>query len=81
MRPNSRVGTQSDNSRLSTVSKGNRLGTTRATTSGGRNLRLATASLNSLNSSTNLDINDIKVKNIIKNKSLAKVFKKRIISQ
>ncbi len=49
-----------------------RVATSRATTSGGRYLRLATASLKSLNSSLSLNINDIIPKNIVKNRSLAR---------
>lgn len=49
-----------------------RVATSRITTSGGRQIRLATASLQSLNSSLSLNINDIVPKNIIKKKSLAK---------
>jgi tetratricopeptide repeat protein 8 len=51
---------------------GNRVGTSRAITSGGRHLRLATASLQSLNSSLSLNLNDINPKNIVKKKSLAR---------
>ena len=68
-----RQGTQSNQSRLQTASKGQRLGTTRATTSGGRYMRIATASLQSLNSSLSLDVNDIVASQIVKKQSLAKV--------
>ena len=51
VRPGSIRGTSSSQNRLQTVSKTQRFGTTRATTSGGRYVRLATASLQSLNSS------------------------------
>jgi len=74
VRPASRgVGNQSNQSRLQTASKGQRLGTTRATTSGGRYMRIATASLQSLNSSLSLNVNDINSKEIVKKQSLAKV--------
>jgi tetratricopeptide repeat protein 8 len=49
-----------------------RVSTSRATTCGGRYLRLATASLQSINSSLSLNVNDIVPKNIVKKKSLAK---------
>ena len=49
-----------------------RAGTSRATTAGGRYLRIATASLQSLNSSVSLDTKDINPKTIIKKKSLAR---------
>jgi tetratricopeptide repeat protein 8 len=49
-----------------------RAGTSRATTSGGRYLRIATASLQSLNSSLSLNISDINPKNIVKKRSLAR---------
>lgn len=49
-----------------------RVGTSRATTSGGRYLRIATASLQSLNSSFSLDSKDINPKTIVLKKSLAK---------
>ena len=75
VRPQSsqRQGTQSNQSRLQTASKGQRLGTTRATTSGGRYMRIATASLQSLNSTMSLNVNDINSKEIVKKQSLAKV--------
>lgn len=66
-----RQGTASQN-RLQTAIN-NRIGTSRATTSGGRHLRLATASLQSLNSSPSLDMNNIIPKSIVKKRSLAKV--------
>lgn len=72
VRPNSvsnRQGTTSN--RLLTGS--NRIGTSRGYTSQGRQLRLATASLQSLNSSITLNINDINPKTIVTKKSLAKV--------
>jgi hypothetical protein len=69
-----RKGTATTNeNRLSTASKSNRVGTSRLTTSGGRHIRLATASLQSLNSAPSLDINDINPKNVVKKKSLSKV--------
>lgn len=49
-----------------------RIGTSRATTSGGRYLRIATASLQSLNSSLSLDTKDINPKTIVQKKSVAK---------
>ncbi len=49
-----------------------RAGTSRATTSGGRYLRIATASLQSLNSNFSLDSKDINPKTIVLKKSLAK---------
>ena len=70
-----RSGTASNENRLKTASKINRVGTARATTSGGRHIRIATASLQSLNSSPSLDINDLNPKNVVKKKSLAKVKK------
>jgi len=69
----SRAGTASNENRLKTANKINRAGTGRAMTSGGRQIRLATASLQSLNSSPSLNINDINAKNVVKKKSLAKV--------
>lgn len=45
----------------------------RLMTSGGRNIRIATATLQSINSSMTLDVNNINVKNLIKKKALAKV--------
>jgi len=79
-RPLSGVVRPQSSSRLNTASNsnmirkqtGNRVATSRATTSGGRHLRIATASLKSLNSSISLDINDIVPKNLIKKPSLAK---------
>jgi len=68
-----RTGTASNESRMKTANKMNRAGTGRAMTSGGRHIRLATASLQSLNSSPSLNINDINPKNVVKKKSLAKV--------
>jgi hypothetical protein len=72
VRPNSinnRQGTTSN--RL--LTSNNRTGTSRGTTSQGRQLRLATASLQSLNSSITLNLNDINPKSIVTKKSLAKV--------
>jgi len=69
-----RSGTASNENRMKTANKMNRAGTGRAMTSGGRHIRLATASLQSLNSSPSLNINDINPKNVVKKKSLAKVF-------
>ena len=73
------VRPQSGINRLNTASNallrqqtGYRAGTSRTTTAGGRHLRIATASLKSLNSSPSLDINDIIPKNIVKKPSLAK---------
>lgn len=63
-----RVGTSSGN----IIKQGNRLGTARATTSGGRYLRIATASLQSLNSNFSLDTKDIDPKKIVQKKSLSK---------
>ena len=67
------VRPQSGTNRLNTASNsllrqqtGYRTGTSRTTTAGGRHLRIATASLKSLNSSPSLDINDIVPKNIVK---------------
>jgi len=68
-----RAGTASNEKRLSTANKMNRAGTGRVMTSGGRQIRLATASLQSLNSSPSLNINDINSKTVVKKKSLAKV--------
>lgn len=68
-----RKGTASNENRLSTANKSNRIGTSRLTTSGGRHIRLATASLQSLNSAPSLDINDINPKTVVKKKSLSKV--------
>lgn len=45
----------------------------RAITSGGRNVRLATASLNSINSSISLNVSNINSKVLVKKKYLAKV--------
>jgi tetratricopeptide repeat protein 8 len=74
------VRPQTGTNRLNTTSNSNyirqqtgyRAGTSRATTQGGRHLRIATASLKSLNSSLSLDVNDVNPKNIIKKPSLAK---------
>ena len=74
VRPNSinnRQGTTSN--RL--LTKSNQIGTARGSTSQGRQLRLATATLQSLNSSITLNINDINPKTIVTKKSLAKVNK------
>jgi tetratricopeptide repeat protein 8 len=73
VRPGSqqRIGTSNQN-RLQTAMN-NRVGTSRATTSGGRYLRIATASLQSLNSSMQLDLNSIEPKKLIRDKSKAKV--------
>lgn len=68
-----RKETASNESRLKTANKMNRAGTGRAMTSGGRQVRLATASLQSLNSAPSLNVNDINPKNVVKKKSLAKV--------
>jgi tetratricopeptide repeat protein 8 len=68
-----RPGTQNQRqgtSRLQTSS--NRINTSRVTTTGGRQVRIATATLQSLNSSLSLNVNDIIPKNIVKKKSLAK---------
>ena len=72
VRPGSIRGTSSSQNRLQTVSKTQRLGTTRATTSGGRYVRLATASLQSLNSSLSLNVADINPKTVVKRRSVAK---------
>lgn len=74
VRPNSRAMSRSgDNNksgnRLSSMSGQN----TRLVTSGGRNVRIATATLQSLNSSMTLNVNDINPKSLVKKKSLAKV--------
>ena len=70
VRPNSRSqNITNDKSNLNSI---NRATTGRAITSGGRNVRLATASLQSLNSSVNLNISDINAKSIVKKKSLCK---------
>jgi hypothetical protein len=66
-----RLGTSNQN-RLQTAMN-NRVGTSRATTSGGRYLRIATSSLQSLNSSMTLDLNSIEPKKLVKDKSKAKV--------
>ena len=66
---NSRVGTSSGN--IIRQQTG-RVGTSRATTSGGRYLRIATASLQSLNSNFSLDTRDINPKTLVLKKSLAK---------
>ncbi len=68
-----RAGTTSNENRLKTASKMNRSGTARVMSSGGRQVRLATATLQSLNSSPSLNINDINAKSVVKKKSLAKV--------
>jgi hypothetical protein len=71
VRPNSRA--QNVESRgLKGLNRG-QTGQNRAITSGGRNVRMATATLQSINSSSNLNLADIKAKSIIKNKTLAKV--------
>ena len=64
-----RQGTASN--RLQTAMN-SRVGTSRATTSGGRHLRIATATLQRLNSSPSLNMNDIVPKSVVKKKSLAK---------
>ena len=64
----SRVGTSSGN--IVRASTG--MNIARATTSGGRYLRVATASLQSINSSLTLDTKSINPKTIIKKKSLSK---------
>ena len=71
VRPGSvaRVGTASGQVLRGTTA---RAGTSRATTSGGRYLRIATASLQSLNSNFSLDTKDINPKTIIMKKSLSK---------
>ena len=66
---NSRIGTSSGN--IIRQQTG-RVGTSRATTSGGRYLRIATASLQSLNSNFSLDTRDINPKTLVLKKSLAK---------
>lgn len=72
IRPNSRAQNQGDASKnLSSINRGTT--TNRAMTSGGRNVRMATASLQSINSSSTLNISDINAKSIIKKKSLSKV--------
>ena len=63
-----RVGTSSGN----IVRAGTMSGAARATTSGGRYLRIATASLQSINSNFSLDTKDINPKTIVKKKSLSK---------
>jgi tetratricopeptide repeat protein 8 len=72
VRPNSRAQNQdnksSSNNRMQTSSNN------RMITSGGRNVRIATATLQNINSSSPLNINDINVKNLVKKRSLAKVF-------
>ena len=52
--------------------KGNRPGTTRAMTSGGRFLRLGTASLLAFNSENFLDSSKLQPKKLVQKKSLAK---------
>lgn len=71
VRPGSmaRVGTASGQILRGTSA---RAGTSRATTSGGRYLRIATASLQSLNSNFSLDTKDINPKTIVLKKSLSK---------
>ena len=71
VRPGSvaRVGTASGQVLRGTTG---RVGTSRATTSGGRYLRIATASLQSLNSNFSLDTKDINPKKIVLKKSLSK---------
>ena len=71
VRPGSvaRVGTASGQVLRGTTA---RAGTSRATTSGGRYLRIATASLQSLNSNFSLDTKDINPKKIVLKKSLSK---------
>ena len=64
----SRVGTSSGN----IVRVGTGMNITRATTSGGRFIRAATASLQSINSSLTLDTKNINPKTIIRKKSLSK---------
>ena len=64
----SRVGTSSGN----IVRAGTGMNIARATTSGGRYLRAATASLQSINSSLTLDTKSINPKTIIRKKSLSK---------
>ena len=64
----SRVGTSSGN----IVRAGTGMNLSRATTSGGRFLRAATASLQSINSSLTLDTKSLNPKTIIKKKSLSK---------
>ena len=72
IRPGSNRGQTSSQNRLQTASKTQRMGTSRATTSGGRYVRLATASLQSLNSSLSLNVADINPKTVVKRKSVAK---------
>lgn len=55
------------NSQLKRLTTGNRI-----MTSNGRNVRVATASLQSLNSTLNLNISDINPKSIVKKKSLSR---------
>ena len=64
----SKVGTSTGN----LVRVGTGMSISRATTSGGRYLRAATASLQSINSSLTLDTKDINPKTIIRKKSLSK---------
>jgi tetratricopeptide repeat protein 8 len=74
VRPNSRAMSRENSkggNRLSSMSGQN----TRLVTSGGRNVRIATATLQSLNSSMTLNVNDINPKSLVKKKSLAKVSK------
>ncbi len=69
-RPSSRSQNTSDKNNVHGLNRG--ATSNRAITSGGRNLRLATASLQSLNSSLSLNIADINVKSIVKKKSLCR---------
>ena len=64
----SRVGTSSGN----IVRVGTGMNIARATTSGGRFIRVATASLQSINSSLTLDTKSINPKTIVKKKSLSR---------
>ncbi len=68
---NRRQGTASGSNQINRQTA-NRSTTARAVTSGGRYLRLATASLQSLNSSTAINLADINPKNIVRKKSLSK---------
>lgn len=70
-RPGSNRGTDGNNSRVFTASR-DKLATGRATTSGGRQMRIATASLQSLNSSSELNSMDINTQKIVEKPALAK---------
>lgn len=73
VRPNSRAISRGGESRGNQMQKLGTASNNRLVTSGGRNVRIATATLQSINSSMTLDVNDIKPKSLVKNKSLAKV--------